>query len=263
MRLTLGSEPSVPGRLPKLTWVPWPCGPDGGRPPLTVGGGMGDGDRGWPGAPVGAPRFWPRGMWGTLLGVAGEPLGFMEPKAISWRAGAEAPPLAMKAELRWALMVTGAGFAGDPLGTGPELTMTGPPEDGGAVAGFPLAGRSAVSLPWWTEPPPTMAGGVLDAMAGAPCGLPFVAEAYDEGRARGGGALVTTDGAPEDCSAGLLGDDVFPVEVIRETVSQTDAMSGEEEKGVAADDEPQLAQIKRPDRNPVRKRTARRLEGDG
>lgn len=153
---------------------------------------MGDGDRGWPGVPVGAPRFWPRGMWGTLLGVAGEPLGFIEPKAMSCRAGAADPPLAMKAELRWALMVTGAG---EPLATGPELTMTGPPE---AVVGFPLAGWSAVSFPWWTEPP-TMAGGVLEAMAGAPCGLPFVAEAYDDGRARcGGGALVTTDGAPED-----------------------------------------------------------------
>ena len=134
----------------------------------------------------------------------------------------------MKAEFRWALMVTDAGFAPEPLGTGPELTMAGPPEDGGAVAGFPLAGWSAVSFPWWTEPP-TMAGGVLDAMAGAPCGLAFVAEAYDEGRARGG-APVTTDGAPEDCSAGLLGEDVFPVEVIRETVSRTGRSVGEEEK---------------------------------
>jgi len=159
-----------------------------------------------------------------MLAVAGEPLGFREPKAISCRAGAEAPPLAMKAEFRWALMVTDAGFAPEPLGTGPELTMAGPPEDGGAVAGFPLAGWSAVSFPWWTEPP-TMAGGVLEAMAGAPCGLAFVAEAYDEGR-----ALVTTDGAPEDCSAGLLGEEVFPVEVIRETVSRTGRSVGEEEK---------------------------------
>jgi hypothetical protein len=194
-----------------------------------VAGGMGDGDRGWLGAPTGAPRLWPRGMCGTLLGVAGEPLGFMDPKAISCLAGPGAPPLAMKAGFRWALMVTDDGFAAEPLGIGAELTMTGPPMDGGAGAGFPLAGMAAVSFPCCAEPP-TIADGVLDAMAGAPCGLPFVAEAYDDGRARGA-SLVTTDGAPEDCSAAaLLGDGVFPVEVIRLTGSQTDAKSGEEEK---------------------------------
>jgi hypothetical protein len=97
----------------------------------------------------------------------------------------------------------------EPFEITPELTITGPPTDGGgAVAGFPLAAL-AVNFPWCEDPTIT---GLLDAVADAPCGLPLVAEAYDDGRARG--ASLLAEGAPEDCSA-LLGDDEFPVEVIR------------------------------------------------
>jgi hypothetical protein len=138
----------------------------------------------------------------------------------------------------------------EPLGITAEPTTTGPPMDGGAVVGFPLAGWAAVSFPWCEEPP-TIADGLLDAMAGAPCGLPLVAEAYDDGRARG--ASLVADGAPEDCSA-LLGDDVFPVEVIRLTVLQTGREVGKVKKGCAADEKPQMAQINSPVKGLVREK---------
>jgi len=66
------------------------------------------------------------------------------------------------------------------VGIGAELTMTGPPMDGGAGAGFPLPEwrRSAFHGARNLQQSPT---GCLTAMAGAPCGLPFVAEAYDDG----------------------------------------------------------------------------------
>jgi hypothetical protein len=79
----------------------------------------------------------------------------------------------------------------------PLLTIAGAPEgDGVGTAARPFTGEMGLLLTCCAGPP-TTAGGVLDATAGA---LPFVAVAYEE-RARGG---VPVDAVPVVCAV-LLG----------------------------------------------------------
>jgi hypothetical protein len=94
--LTFCSAPSPPGRLPKLSWLPGPWGPDGGRPPLTVWGGIGEGDRAGAGLLTGVPKLELCEICGTLLAMAGEPLALMEPKLMFGRGEGPAElPFAM------------------------------------------------------------------------------------------------------------------------------------------------------------------------
>lgn len=79
-----------------------------------------------------------------------------------------------------ALIVTDDGFRScpskgvEPLAIEPLLTMAGAPEGTAGGAGLPFTGDTELDFPCCAGPP-TIAGGVLDAIGGAPEGLPLVA----------------------------------------------------------------------------------------
>jgi hypothetical protein len=101
-------------------------------------------------------------------------------------------------------MVTNEGlrlcsFCPEPLTMVPLLTIAGAPAGtAGGATSLPLTGDIELDLTCCAGPP-TMAGGLLDAMAG-PMGLPLVAVAYEE-RAKGG----VPEAAPEAVCAAVLG----------------------------------------------------------
>jgi hypothetical protein len=107
--LTFCSAPSDPPRVPKFSWLPCPWGAEGGRPPLTIGCGIGEGERPEAELAMGVAKFGFCGLCGTLCATAGEPLAaFIEPK---WRFGLDAwalfAPFGKYPEVPCALIVTG------------------------------------------------------------------------------------------------------------------------------------------------------------